>query len=127
MPLESQQSIVVVHAHAVIDHANQPLAARLHLDANRASARIQRCGPHLHRIGDRQTIAGIGDQRPVDGLIEHHMLPDLVADGDDVVADAELGQQGESLLREDHGGGVQRVRLHRSSGARPTWIGAAQW
>ena len=32
-------------------------------------------------------------------VVEHHLLPDLVADGDGVVAHAELGQQGQVLVR----------------------------
>ena len=37
--------------------------------------------------------AGQGHQRPVNRAVEHHLLPDLVADGDGVEADAELRQQ----------------------------------
>ncbi len=51
--LERQQRVVVSHAAAVVDHANHPLAARFHFDANRARARIQRIFEQLlhHRRG----------------------------------------------------------------------------
>ena len=45
--------------------------------------------------------AGQRDQRQVAAAVEHDVLPDLVADRDRVVADAELGEQGEVLVAED--------------------------
>ena len=59
VPLERQQRIVVVHPAAVVDHANQPLAARFHFDANRARARIKRVLEQLlhHRRGPLDNLA----------------------------------------------------------------------
>ncbi len=42
VPLERQQRIVLRHAAAVIDHANHPLAAGFHLNANRLRTRVER-------------------------------------------------------------------------------------
>src|SRR5580692_7878635 len=41
MALESQQRVVMIHAAAIVNHADQPLAARFRFDANGTRACIQ--------------------------------------------------------------------------------------
>src|SRR5580658_9894282 len=41
MALEGQQRVVVIHAAAVVDHADQALAARFRFNANRTRAGVQ--------------------------------------------------------------------------------------
>ena len=60
--------------------------------------------------------AGEGHQRAMSAAVEDHGLPDLVADGDGVVLDAELCQEGEVLLRRHDGGRVQRAVQHHHPG-----------
>ncbi len=59
VPLERQQRVVVIHAGAVVDHADQPLAARLRLDANRPCACVHRVLEQLlhHRRGPLDNLA----------------------------------------------------------------------
>ena len=60
-----------------------------------------------------------GDQRPVPAAIEHHVLPDLVADRDGVVRDAELGQQRQVLV-----GRRLRRRIDRIVEQHQPWCAA---
>jgi hypothetical protein len=53
--------------------------------------------------------AGKRDHRGVAAPVEDDVLPDLVAERDRVVADAELGEQAQVLVGEDRGGRVERV------------------
>ncbi len=71
--------------------------------------------------GEREDLTGRADldralphprqahQRNVTAAVEHHVLPDLVADGDRVEAAAEIRQQGEILPRKHRRARVERV------------------
>jgi hypothetical protein len=72
--LEGQQRIVVIHAAAVVNHADQALAARFCLDANRARARIQRVFEQFLHHGGR--------------TLNHFTRRDFIGDGFRKYADA---------------------------------------
>src|SRR6202041_3642141 len=67
MALESQQRVIMVHAAAVIGHADHALAARFDLDANRVRARIEGVFKQLlhHRRGTLDHLAGRDSVRDV--------------------------------------------------------------
>ena len=73
-------------------------------------------GEHLAGRADLHAAlahAREGDQRPVARPVEHHVLPDLVADRDGVVAHAELGQQRQVRRRgATVADGIERVVQH---------------
>ena len=57
----------------------------------------------------RSRMPGIAISGLMAAAVEHHVLPDLVADGDRVVRYAEVGEQREILAAEDRARRVERV------------------
>ena len=66
----------------------------------------------------RSRMPGSAISGRVAAPVEDDVLPDLVAERDRVVADAELGEQREVLVGEDRGGRVERVVEERDLGPR---------
>ena len=77
-------------------------------------------GEHLAGRADLDRAlahAGIGDEGAMAGVAEHHMFPDLIADGDDVVGDAVFRQQRQVGVVEHRPGRIVWVVEHDKAGA----------